>query len=124
MSAFYPAIDASVLSSVREGLPLSLLEAMSYGRPVVATEVGGVPELLSGDAGLLVPSGASDALADALVLIATNTSLGLSLGRAARVRVSEGYGIDQMVKEYVELYRNVGHGSVHPSQQPGAVPCD
>jgi glycosyltransferase involved in cell wall biosynthesis len=124
MSAFYPAIDASVLSSVREGLPLSLLEAMSYGRPVVATDVGGVPELLSGDAGLLVPSGASDALADALVLIATNTSLGLSLGRAARVRVSEGYGIDQMVKEYVELYRNVGHGSVHPSQQPGAVPCD
>ena len=124
MSIFYPAIDANVLSSIREGLPLSLLEAMSYRRPVIATDVGGVPELLGGSAGLLVPPGDPAALADSLTSIATNASLGLSLGQAARARVSEGYGIDQMVKEYVDLYRNAARKSVNPSKQLGVVPCD
>jgi glycosyltransferase involved in cell wall biosynthesis len=124
MSTFYPAIDVCVLSSIREGLPLSLLEAMSYGRPVVATDVGGVPELLGRGAGLVVQPAAPGALADSLASIATNASLGPSLGQAALARVSEGYGIDQMVKEYVDLYREAARSSVHPSKQLGVAPCD
>jgi glycosyltransferase involved in cell wall biosynthesis len=124
MSTFYPAIDACVLSSIREGLPLSLLEAMSYARPVVATDVGGVPELLRNGAGLLVPPGAPAALADSLMSIATHASLGVSLGQVALARVGDGYGIDKMVKEYVDLYREAARTPVHPSNQLGVAPCD
>ena len=124
MSSFYPATDACVLSSLREGLPLSLLEAMSYGRPVVATDVGGVPELLSGGAGLLVPPTAPGALADSLASIATNASLATSLGQVALARVSDGYGIDKMVKEYVDMYREAVRSSAQSSKQLGVAPCE
>ena len=107
MTPFYSALDACVLTSVREGLPLSLLEAMSFGVPVVATEVGGVGELLGGGAGLLVPPKSKEALSNALSSLLRQPDLADDLGSRGRARVEQSYSIDRMVDRYVELYRRV-----------------
>lgn len=107
MHHFYAALDACVLNSDREGLPLSLLEGMSYGIPVVATSVGGVGELLSDECGLLVPPQSPDALANALVSLCQDPNLASTLGRNGRERICETYSVDAMVDRYVDLYREV-----------------
>ena len=66
----FPGADALVLSSVTEGLPMALLEAMAAGVPCVATAVGGVPALLSPGAGIVVPPQNPEALARAMAEIA------------------------------------------------------
>lgn len=106
MDEFYVALDACVLNSSREGLPLSLLEAMSFNVPVVATEVGGVGELLQ-DVGVLVRPNASDELAGALAFLARDAKAAQTLGSAGRARVEERYGVESMVARYVELYQAV-----------------
>ncbi len=105
MDSFYSALDVCVLNSDREGLPLCLLEAMSHGIPVVATNVGGVEELLCGDSGLLVPARAPKRLADALVSVREDPELAQTLRRKGIARIREEYSIDAMVDRYVELYR-------------------
>lgn len=107
MDQFYSALDVCVLNSNREGLPLSLLEAMSFGIPVVATEVGGVGELLAGACGLLVPPRAPEAMAAALVSLVTQPELAKTLGQHGKDRIRQSYSIDNMVDRYVELYRDV-----------------
>jgi len=75
----------SVLPSYFEGIPNSLLESMAAGLPVVATRVGGVPEIVEdGVTGLLVPPGDTEALARAIALLTTDPSLRASMGRAGR----------------------------------------
>lgn len=78
------ASDLMVMSSLTEGLPVSIMEAMSQGLPIVATAVGGVPEAVTdGRNGLLVPSGSPEALADAIGRVAGDDVLRARLGRAA-----------------------------------------
>ncbi|MFW2388686.1 MAG: glycosyltransferase [Polyangiales bacterium] len=107
MAPFYSALDACVLNSTREGLPLCLLEAMSFGVPVVATDVGGVGELLAGGAGLLVPSQAPEFLARALTSLAEGPDRAQALAMSGRARIQESYSIDSMVDRYVELYSEI-----------------
>lgn len=81
--------DVFVLPSYNEGLPMALLEAMSWGLPVVTTPVGGIPELVTHqENGLLVNPGDVEQLAEALKLLITNESRRLELGKAARRRVT------------------------------------
>jgi glycosyltransferase involved in cell wall biosynthesis len=122
MRDFYSALDVCVLNSTREGLPLCLLEAMSFGIPVVATDVGGVGELLADGAGLLVPSRAADALAGALRSLATQPELKDKLGRDGKARIHASYSIDKMVGAYVDLYREVA-GRSFPPRDLESVPC-
>jgi glycosyltransferase involved in cell wall biosynthesis len=76
-----------VLPSTSEGLPMAVLEAMAWGRAIVATAVGGVPDVLAdGVEGLLVPPGDSTALATALTELAADEELRARLGAAARDR--------------------------------------
>jgi glycosyltransferase involved in cell wall biosynthesis len=96
------ASDFWLSASSTEGLPLSLLEAMAAGLPIIATSVGGIPETLDG-AGLLVPAGEDGALADALGMIAVDGRRREALGRAARER-SERYSVEEMTARYVSLY--------------------
>ncbi len=107
MRHFYAALDACVLNSTREGLPLCLLEAMSFGIPVVATDVGGVGELIADGAGILVPPQAPQVLAGALRSLATQPERANELGREGKSRIRQSYSIDQMVDRYVELYHEV-----------------
>ena len=102
-----PACDIFVLASRNEGMGRALVEAMALGIPVVASAVGGVPELLDqGRAGLLVPPGDPAALAQAIGRLADDRSFAAALGRAGRAR-SVAYGAGRMVHRLLRLYREV-----------------
>jgi glycosyltransferase involved in cell wall biosynthesis len=83
-SAFMRSLDVFVLPSLAEGTPNSVIEAMAHGLPVIATEVGGIPDLLSGDSGILVPPGDVAALVEAMRRLASDPDLRARMGRAAR----------------------------------------
>lgn len=100
------AADVFVLSSASEGLPLSVLEAMAHGLPVVASAVGGVPELV-GDAGVLVPPHDEAALADALRDLLADAGRRRALGAAARERVEQAFSLDRMREQHVALYERL-----------------
>ena len=104
--AIYRDADVAVLSSVSEGHPFALLEAMARGVPVVSTRVGGVPELV-GEAGWLVPPRDPDALAKALLALLRDRALRGELGRSGQARVEERFSIERMIDAYRTLYAEV-----------------
>ena len=92
MAPFYAAFDALVLPSANEGTPVSVIEALAGGRPVVATRVGGVPDVVrDGVDGFLVEPGDIDALAERLGRLAADPALAARMGEAGRARVLERY---------------------------------
>jgi len=95
-----------VLTSISEGLPYTVLEAMATGRPVVATDVGGVGEAI-GDAGLLVPPRNPSAVADACVHLLTDADERRALGKAARSRVVNLFTAKASFDTYRRLYKDV-----------------
>jgi glycosyltransferase involved in cell wall biosynthesis len=106
-----PALDVFALSSLAEGLPLALLEAMSAGVAVVSTSVGDIPEVISDSTtGRLVRSNDEDALANALVELRQQPSVRNHLADAGRALVYARYGRDAMVNAYLDAY-----GIVPPS---------
>jgi glycosyltransferase involved in cell wall biosynthesis len=98
------AFDVFALSSSFEGTPIAILEAMHAARPVVATAVGGVPVLLDGGCGLLVPPGDPPALAAALEKVLADPALAESVGRRAAERVAASYGFAHTVRAWENLY--------------------
>lgn len=100
--------DLFVLSSTREGLPISLLEAMALRRPVVVTAVGGCPDLIrDGQNGLLVPPRQAEQLASAIERVLDSPDLGRSMGTAAAETVAAGHSMEKMVAAYGVLYRRL-----------------
>ena len=95
--------DAFVMTSRTEGLPMALIEAMAAGLPCVATAVGGIPAVLSGDAGLVVPAHAPDAVAQALTRLASDEPLRRRLAERALRNVQARYGLEPVVTAYLEL---------------------
>jgi sugar transferase (PEP-CTERM/EpsH1 system associated) len=94
-----------VLPSQTEGISLTLLEAMARGLPVVATEVGGTPEVVEpGVSGMLVPAHDPDALAQAVLAFFADRERGRQMGRTARTRVENCFDIRTMTKQYEALY--------------------
>jgi glycosyltransferase involved in cell wall biosynthesis len=94
-----------ILPSRSEGISLTLLEAMAAGVPVIATRVGGNPEVVvDGQTGLLVPAQSPNDLADALLRIRGNNEDAQLLGRAGRRRVESHFDIRTMVAHYERLY--------------------
>lgn len=97
--------DLFVLSSIAEGVPMTVLEAMAAGVPVVATDVGGVREVIRPYIdGLLVPPGAHESLANAIAMLVENTELGLAMARSARQRVANEFSLNAMTAAYSEMY--------------------
>lgn len=98
--------DLFVLSTTSEGLPMSILEAMAAGLPVVASAVGGVAELVvHGETGRLVPARDPDALAEALRGLIADGQLRRRLGRAGRLRVEEFFDLRRFRDAHISLYR-------------------
>ena len=98
--------DLFVLSSISEGLPVSLLEAFAMRRAVVATRVGGIPDAMEGtDAGLLVASGDARALAQAILTLKRDPARCRECGANARRVYEERYSIARMGRAYQQLYR-------------------
>ena len=110
---YLAALDAFVLPSYWEGLPLAVLEAMCMGLPVVASAVGGTPEaVIEGETGLLVEPGNVVALAERLATIAQDAEGRARMGRAAREAAQARFGIERMVSETLDLYGRVAATSV------------
>ena len=102
---FFSAADAFVMSSVSEGLPMSLLQAMSLGTPAILTDVGGMGEVLRlVGSGLLVPVGDSEAMADAIVRLAADEELRAEFSEKALAAYTERFTLERMNAGYMELY--------------------
>lgn len=102
------AADVFVFPSRWEGNPLSVLEAMAAGLPVVATAVGGVPELVEdGVSGILVPNEDLEGLTAAMLRMVQHPDLREQIGRAARCRAVERFDIQQTVRAYEALYEEI-----------------
>lgn len=103
------AADVFVLSSRWEGMPNSVLEAMAAGLPVVATRVGGCPEMVvHGETGLLAPPGDAQALADSLAMLLEDAEKAKAMGRAGRHRAQERFSLEAMVRANENLYEALG----------------
>jgi glycosyltransferase involved in cell wall biosynthesis len=100
----YNSMDVGVLCSFSECLSISLLEGMSCGVPFVATRVGGNPELIGDDAGVLVPVGNVEILAEEIIRLLKDKKLRDSIGKKAREKIVREFSVDKMIKSYEELY--------------------
>jgi len=104
--ALLPAADLYASNSISEGVSITILEAMAAGLPVVATSVGGTPEVLpNGAGGMLVPARAPEKLAAAILALARDPGRRTTLGVDARRRLETAFTIDRMVGAYERLYR-------------------
>jgi glycosyltransferase involved in cell wall biosynthesis/CelD/BcsL family acetyltransferase involved in cellulose biosynthesis len=108
VSEVLAAADVFVLASHTEGHPLSLMEAMAAGLPVVATAVGGVPEIVEDEKqGLLVEAHDCDGMAAAMVCLGQDPGKRLEMGRAAGRRAEEEFSATHMAQGYVQLYEHI-----------------
>jgi glycosyltransferase involved in cell wall biosynthesis len=109
--------DVAVLTSLSEGFSNVILEYMASSKPVVATEVGGNPEIVvQGETGLLVPPADPDALASAILFILEDKEVALRFGMAGRKRVEERFGLNVMIRNYENLFEQVinSRGNISP----------
>ena len=102
------ASDAFLLTSVSEGIPVTLIEAMLVGVPVVSTEVGGVPEIIKdGESGLLAKAKDDEALADAIERCVEDAGLRKSIAEAGRARAIDMFSEQRMHNEYQAVYEEM-----------------
>jgi glycosyltransferase involved in cell wall biosynthesis len=114
-----PAFDVAVLASRSEGTPTVLMEAMSTGAPVVATDVGGVAEIVSdGVSGTLVPPGDPVAFASAIVRILRDRELAARMSRAARERAVADFAIEASLRSHLRAYELARTASEHRGTRP------
>jgi glycosyltransferase involved in cell wall biosynthesis len=125
VDAIYPALDLAALSSLNEGTPLTLIEAMSHGRPILTTEVGGYADILGNvvrtsngftiwEHGISVPSGDVEAYARALVFFAREPSLREQMGKRARTYARRQFSRERLIDDMADLYREVWDGAAVP----------
>jgi glycosyltransferase involved in cell wall biosynthesis len=101
-------MDLSVLTSLSEGLSIALLESMRHGLPVVATRVGGNPELvLDGECGYLVPARDVEAFASRVIQLLRNPEERQRIGAAARRRVEEHFSLARTAEQTQSLYESI-----------------
>jgi glycosyltransferase involved in cell wall biosynthesis len=105
---YYEIMDISVLTSFSEGLSLTLLESMAYGIPIVATHVGGNPELVvEGETGFLVPVNNSPILVDRIVKLLSNPELRRNMGKKGRLRVEQKFRMPDVSARYLDIYKGL-----------------
>ena len=103
-----PICDAVVLTSASEGTPVTIIEALAAGRPVVATKVGGVPDVVDeGETGFLVRPHDTHALAERLEILAGDPVRRRAMGDLGRARMLERYAVERLVDDVDALYREL-----------------
>lgn len=120
-SAFMRTLDVFVLPSFAEGTSKSIIEAMAHGLPIITTNVGGSPDLLTPEAGILVPPGDSAALADAMQRLASDPALRKQMGQAARERYLKLFAPEAVISVLLRTYSRVA-GNGHNVSQNGRHP--
>ena len=108
VAPWYAICDTVVLTSASEGTPVTIIEALAAGRPVVATRVGGVPDVVDeGETGFLVRPRDTHALAERLEILARNPERRAAMGAAGRERTLTRYAVERLVDDMDELYREL-----------------
>ena len=108
MPPFYRSLDLYLNTSVHEGIPMSILEAMAHGLPVVAPDVGGISEIVSnGEDGYLIEKRDPKAFAEKCFLLYKNKQLRRRMAQAAREKIVKSFSVENMAAQYHELYLNV-----------------
>ncbi|MGH9541795.1 MAG: glycosyltransferase family 4 protein [Terriglobales bacterium] len=116
MPGVYASLDALLLPSLDEGLPMVVLEAMAAGRPVLASRVGAIGHVIrDGENGLLAPPGDVEALRGAIERLLAEPGLGARLGAAARATIEDRFSAAQMAAAYLQLY---GDMNLSRAQEP------
>jgi glycosyltransferase involved in cell wall biosynthesis len=111
VASYYNASDIVCLPSLSEGMPNAALEAMVFAKPVVASRVGGIPEVvLNGETGLLVPARDAEALARAIMNLADDRELRKRLGLAGKKRVEAEFDARARARKVAALYRSLVAG--------------
>ena len=105
--AFMESLDVFVMPSFSEGTPNSVVEAMACGKPIIASDVGGIPDMIGSDAGILVSPGDVSALAEAMKLLASDPELRQRMGRAAQKRYADYFSPKAVVPLMLQTYRRV-----------------
>lgn len=105
---FLAAMDLFALPTLEEGLSIAVMEAMAAAKPVVASAVGGVPELITADTGVLVPPGDAQSLADGIAnLLSLDEAKRAAIGACGRSLIAERFTVGQMAEEHVRLYEDL-----------------
>lgn len=122
LDRFMPHFALLALPSYTEGMPNVALEAMAAGVPVVATAVGGTPEVIEeGETGFLVPAGDAAALADRVLGVLASEDLRRRLGRRGRERVRERFTFEAQATRYDALFRELTATTAAPARVRGAI---
>jgi glycosyltransferase involved in cell wall biosynthesis len=123
LSEIYAACDIVALTSDNEGTPVAVIEALASGRPVAATDVGGVADVLEGGRyGLLVPKGDAERFAEAIVRLASDTALRARLAAGARESALERFSIEKLLHSVDALYSELLAGKVFDGASERAAP--
>ncbi len=102
---YLKGFDIFILPSLKEGLPYTILEAMAAQTPIIASQVGGIPEILKPDAGILIPSKNSQVLADEIIQLITHPEKARQMAQRARAKLKKEFGLEQMVYKTKGLYK-------------------
>lgn len=121
-SAFMRTLDVFVLPSFAEGTSKSVIEAMAHGLPIITTNVGGSPDLLTPDTGILIPPGDSAALADAMQRLASDPVLRKRMGQAARDRYLKLFAPDAVLSVLTTTYSRVAGNGHRLTSENGQHP--
>jgi glycosyltransferase involved in cell wall biosynthesis len=116
VAPWYAICDVVVLTSASEGTPVTIIEALAAARPVVATAVGGVPDVVDDDeTGFLVPLGDTQAIAERLEALALDPPRRAAMGETGRDRVLRRYAVERLVGDVDALYRELLDGNASSS---------
>ena len=108
MSSFYQGLKVYVSTSWHEGMPMSVLEAMGHGLPVVAPRVGGLPEIIDHNLnGYLIPEQNPELYAQACLHLQSDPELLHHMSMAARQKIEAKFSCQRMTEDYYELYKKI-----------------
>lgn len=110
-TSFMHDLDVFVMPSFTEGTPNSIVEAMANGKPIIASAVGGIPDMIDDDSGILVPPGDARALAKAMIVLAKNPELRRQMGEAALKRYQILFSPGAVIPLMLETYTRVATGT-------------
>lgn len=113
------SLDVFVMPSLTEGTPNTIVEAMAHDKPIIASRVGGIPDMIDDESGVLVPPGDTASLADAMIRLGKDDELRSRMGKAATARYERLFSPKVVLPAILEAYRRVsgGNGTRHHATQ-------
>lgn len=111
IAAIHASMDIFVLASLNEGLPMSVLEAMAAGNPVIATRVGALPQVIDGTVGTLIDPGDREGLLLGLKHLLDDPHLRMTQGENSHRRASQRFGAERMARQYLQVYEELNRSA-------------